>query len=252
MGDGALGLLPDFRAGADVVGFRIVAVGELVEHLATATALQAFGQVAGPFHALLAAHQDQLGAVGGHGGLAFGAHVVGHDQHHLVALDGGGHGQGDAGVAGGGLDQGVAGLDVAAQLGAGDHRQGRAILDRTGRVVAFEFDQERVAGFAGQALQTDQRGVADAVGDGGVLQSHGGLRNPDAGGAYDSGKPCGAISRIDCRVCPQVRWERFRHSMHVFRSVRRFPSNESLNCAQSTWGGWACTRIWVSRAACSC
>ena len=34
MGDTASGLLPDLRAGAAVVGFRVVAVGELIEHLA--------------------------------------------------------------------------------------------------------------------------------------------------------------------------------------------------------------------------
>ena len=41
MGDGAAGLLPDFRAGAGIVGDRVVAVGELVEDHATPTALQA-------------------------------------------------------------------------------------------------------------------------------------------------------------------------------------------------------------------
>ena len=170
MSDAALGLLPDLRAGAGVVGHRIVTVGELVEHLATAIGLHLQGQVAGTFHAV---DQNQLGAVGGHRRLAFGGGVVRHDQHHLVTLDRRRHGQGDAGVAAGGLDQHVAGLDVTAQLGATDHRQRRAILHRARRVIAFQLNQQGIGSVAGQALQANQRGVADAIGDGGELQGHG-------------------------------------------------------------------------------
>ena len=48
MGDAAAGLLPDFRAGAVVMGFRVVAIGELVENLAAAFALQLVGQIRAP------------------------------------------------------------------------------------------------------------------------------------------------------------------------------------------------------------
>ncbi|MNM58602.1 hypothetical protein D3C81_698360 [compost metagenome] len=195
MGDGALGLLPDLGAGAVVVGDRVVAVGELVQHQAATFGLQLLGQVTGAFHALFLGHQDQLGAVGGHGGLALGGGVVGHDQDHLVALDRRRHGQGDTGVAGGGFDQGVAGLDLAAQFGAGDHRQRRAVLHRAGRIVTFELEQEGVAGFTSNALQANQGRIADAIGDGWVLQGHGVFHNPDGRGAYHTGKPFAAISR---------------------------------------------------------
>ncbi|MNN03187.1 hypothetical protein D3C81_1158670 [compost metagenome] len=178
------------------MGLRIVLVAELVEHLAAALGLQLQRQIAGAFHALGLAHLDQLGAVGAHRRLALGAHVVRHDQDHPVALDRRGHGQGDAGVAGSGLDQGVAGLDVAAQLGMADHRQRRAILHRAGRVVAFQLDQKGVRGLARQALQAHQRGVADAVGDGGILHGHGSqLFAARTGGAHDSGKRAGPITR---------------------------------------------------------
>lgn len=151
----------------------VVPVGELVQHQATAFGGHALGKVARAFHAFFLGDQHQLGAIGGHRGLALGAAVVGHDQDHLVALDRGGHGQGDPGVTRGGLDQRVAGLDLPAQLGAGDHRQRRAVLHGTGRVVPFELEQQGIAGFTRHALQADQGRVADAIGDCRVLQGHG-------------------------------------------------------------------------------
>ena len=177
MGDLPARLLPDFRAGAGVVGNRVIAVGELVEHLALAIRLHLQGQVAGFFHTT---DQNQLRAVGSHRRLAFGGGVVRHDQHHAVTLDRRGHGQGDAGIAAGGLDQHITGLDVAALLGAGDHRQRRTVLYRTSRIITFQLQQQGVAGVARQALQTHQRGVADAIGDGWVMQAHGERDDPEA------------------------------------------------------------------------
>jgi hypothetical protein len=176
------------------VGDRVVAVGELVEHQATAFGLQLLGQVAGAFHALFLGHQDQLGAVGGHGRLAFGGGVVRHDQDHLVTLDRRRHGQGDAGVAGGRFDQGIAGLDLPAQLGASDHRQRRAVLDRAGRVVPFELEQRVLlvsprcaAGEPAACCRRNRRWL-------GTARSWR-IRNPDGRGAYHTGKPFAAISR---------------------------------------------------------
>jgi hypothetical protein len=92
-----------------------------------------------------------------------GAHVLGHDQHHAQPPHGRGHGQGDAGVAAGGLDQGVAALDLAPLLGLHDHVQGRAVLDRARGVVALELGEDAVAGLPGHALELHQRCVADEV-----------------------------------------------------------------------------------------
>src|SRR5690606_6963571 len=44
-----------------------------------------------------------------------------------------------------------------------DHGQRRPVLDRAGRIVAFELDQEGVAGLAGQPFQLHQRGIADEI-----------------------------------------------------------------------------------------
>src|SRR5690606_31502272 len=64
--DGALGLLPDFRARAEVMGLRIIAIGELVEHFALAGRLHRQREIARAFHAFFLSDQDQLGAIGGH------------------------------------------------------------------------------------------------------------------------------------------------------------------------------------------
>jgi hypothetical protein len=162
----AFGVAPDFGTGGFVVGRRVVRVGELVEDLAPAFPLHPLGQVPGALHAGFPAHQHQLGAVGLHGLAPLDGQVLGHDQHHAVAADGGGHGQGDAGVAAGGLDQGVAGPDLAPGLGLGDHGQGRPVLHRAGRIVALQLHQDHVGGFARKLLQTDQGSVADEVFDG--------------------------------------------------------------------------------------
>ncbi|MCY1423345.1 hypothetical protein D9M71_390540 [compost metagenome] len=173
MSDAAFGLAPDFRAGTQVVGLGVVDIAELVEDLAAPFGQHALGQVASAFHAFFLADQDQFGAVGGHGCLAFGTGVIRHDQNHLVALDRRRHGQGDPGVARGRFDQGIARLDLPARFGATDHRQRRTVLDRTCRVIAFELEKNGVTAFAGQPLQADQWRVADAIGDGWVLQGHG-------------------------------------------------------------------------------
>ncbi len=113
------------------------------------------------------ARQHQLGAVGLHGLCPFDRQILGHDQDHAVAEHRRGHGQGDAGVARGGLDQRVAGADVAALGGAADHAQRRPVLDRTGRVVALELAEDDIAAGvvvgAGQALQPHQWRGTDRV-----------------------------------------------------------------------------------------
>ena len=155
----------------------VVIIGKLVEHPPLALGLHRIGQVAGMFHPLFFAHQDQFGAEGLHGLTALDREVVRHDQDHAIALDGRRHGQRDAGIAGGGLDQGVAGTDLAARLGSGDHRDRRPILDRAGRIIAFELAQNQVAatrlGLARNALQANQRCAADHGIDGRIVLSCG-------------------------------------------------------------------------------
>ena len=169
------GVLPDLGAGGLEMGGPVVVIGKLVEHPPLAFGLHRVGQIAGIFHPLLFGDQDQFGAEGLHGLTTFDRQVVGHDQDHAIALDRRRHGQRNPGIARGGLDQGVAGSDLAARLSLGDHGNRRPILDRSGRIVAFELAQNHVAatrlGFARNALQANQRRAANHRVDGGIVLS---------------------------------------------------------------------------------
>ena len=164
MRDLAIRIAPDFRSRAFVVGARIVFVGELVEDDATAILLHLLGQVARIFHAARLRRQQNVGAVGGHALAALHAEIVWHQEQHLVAAQGGGHGQRDARITAGGLDQGIAWLDDAALFSALEHGHGGAVLHGAGRVVAFQLAEDDVVARnrigARQARQLHQRSIA--------------------------------------------------------------------------------------------
>ena len=65
--------------------------------------------------------------------------MFGHDQYHAVTLDGRRHSQGNTRVAAGRFNEGVARLDIAAQLRMLDHAQGRPVLDRARRIITFQL-----------------------------------------------------------------------------------------------------------------
>ena len=177
MRDLTTGITPDLGACALVMRRPVVVVRELVEHTPLALALHAFGQIARAFHAFRFGHQNQFGPVGLHRLAPLNRQVVGHDQHHAVTADGCRHGERDAGVARGGLDQRVTGPDLAAALGALDHGERRPVFHRPRRVVALELAQDEIAAArllgARQALQADQGCVADRGVDSRVIGSVG-------------------------------------------------------------------------------
>ena len=70
-----------------------------------------------------------------------GAHALGHAELHLVPFGGADHGDGDAGVARGGLQDDLVPGQLSALLGLGDHVEGGAVLDRTPGVAALELAQ---------------------------------------------------------------------------------------------------------------
>jgi hypothetical protein len=74
----------------------------------------------------------------------------------------------DAGVAGGGLDDGAAGLQGAAALGVFHHGQRNAVLDGAARVGAFGLDPDFAAWE--QAAHANVRGLANRFED--VLGFH--------------------------------------------------------------------------------
>src|SRR5690606_37743988 len=79
------------------------------------------------------------------------------------------HGQCYACVSAGGLDQGIAGRDLATGLSAAYHGIGGAILDGAGGIITFQFCQDPVAAgvteLARNPLQAHQWSAADAVFD---------------------------------------------------------------------------------------
>ncbi len=95
------------------------------------------------------------------------AHVIRHDQGHVKSPHRRHHRERDPGVTAGRLDEAIAGFDFTARLGAADHAAGGAILYRTRRIVAFEFDRNTVAAAGAETLQCDQWCISDII-----LQKH--------------------------------------------------------------------------------
>ena len=127
---------------------------------------QFLGRVARQLHAAFLAGEHQLRAKGAHGLAALYALVFRHHQYHLVAAHRRRHRQRNAGVAAGRFDQGIARLDLAARLGLCDHRQRGPVFHRARRIIAFQLGQYGVGGRTGDALQLDQRRVADKIFEG--------------------------------------------------------------------------------------
>ena len=124
--DLAFGVAPDFGARGFVVCERVVGIGELVEHDALAFFHQAFTHVARGFHAAFFGCEHQVRAIGGHTLTAFHGLIFGHHQDHAVAHHRRAHGERNAGVAAGGLDQRIARLDPPRSCA-------RLIIDSAGR-----------------------------------------------------------------------------------------------------------------------
>ena len=160
----AMGLLPDLGAGADIVRHRVIRVVELVQHGALALCLHLQRQITRTFHAFFLADQNQFRAIGFHCGAALFAHILRHHQNHAIAHYRRGHGQGDAGITTGSLDQGIAGPDFSAFLRLCDHIQRRAVLDRTGGIIALQLQQNGITAVIIQALQLNQRRITDSIG----------------------------------------------------------------------------------------
>ena len=145
------------------MGVGVIRVVKLIEQFALSALRHLKSQVAGPLHSLLFGDQNQLGAVGTHRRPALLAHVVRHQQLHMIAFQRGDHRQRNTGVTAGRFDQHVAGLNFAALFRFDDHRQRGAVFYRASRIIAFEFDPNFAAVVRTQTLKLDQRGIADGV-----------------------------------------------------------------------------------------
>ena len=165
--DGAVGVAPDLLGGRAPVDVGVGRVLELLGHEAVGVfGQQRRGPVDGASHAFGTGRQDDLGAVGPQQVAALDAERLGHGQDEPVAARRGRHGQGDAGVAAGGLDQGGAPRsDQTRLLGGLDHRQTDAILDAAAGIERLELAHDRRAAALGERPQAHERRAADQLGD---------------------------------------------------------------------------------------
>ena len=90
----------------------------------------------------------------------FRGHLVGHHQHHPVTLGPAHQRQAQAGIAGGGFNDGTARAQATVAFSGVDHRQADAVLDGTAGVLRFKLEKQR-AGAGIEAADLDQRGIAD-------------------------------------------------------------------------------------------
>ncbi len=164
-----LGLLPDFGAGGAVVGLGVDRIVELVgQHRARRV-----------LDDLLGLHDVVVGMIGRHGGRRddhlgavrleqadlFLRHLVGHREDAAIALERRGHGDADAGVAAGPLDDRPAGLEVATPLGVLDDGEPDPVLDRPAGVGVLRLAVDGGADAGADPAEPDERGPADGLED---------------------------------------------------------------------------------------
>ena len=130
-----------------------------------------FGQARGVLHVVVGIavghrrHLDHLGAEHAQRVLLLLALGVGNDDHGAQAERVAEHGEADAGVAGGALDDRAARPQPPARHRVRDDAERGAILDRRAGVHELGLAEDRAAGFLGGAAKLDQRRVADGGGD---------------------------------------------------------------------------------------
>ena len=174
--DLAAGLLEDLGRGHVVVGLRVRQVRVLV-------GLEAAGDLLGePRRDRVVGlrrvvvdrrrRDHDLGAVRAQHRDLLLAHLVRHHEDAAVALARRGDREADAGVAGGGLDDRAARLQLPVALRRLDHRHPDPVLDRAAGVQELELREDARAARRREAVEADDRRASDEVEDGGVLPRH--------------------------------------------------------------------------------
>jgi hypothetical protein len=113
-----------------------------------------------------------LGSVGAQHRDLLLAHLVGHHEDAPVPLLRGCDGEADAGVAGRGLDDRAAGLQLAFPFGLLDHREADPVLDRAAGIDVLQLGEESRLDACADRVETDDRRVADELEDGGIFARH--------------------------------------------------------------------------------
>ena len=167
VGDAALGVAPDFRAGGGFVRLGVGRVVVLIRlEVAVGIGLEDFARLEdGAVGALQRIGEDELGAKGAADALALVGDVARHDQPHAVAQRRADHRQRDAGVAAGGVEDDLVRRQQAALDAVAHHHQRWPILDRAAGIEALQLGLQHdvFRQVRGDALQPGQRSVADEI-----------------------------------------------------------------------------------------
>ena len=171
MGDLAGGLLPDLRAGGAVVGEPVGVVGVLID-VAEAIWIVA-GQLAsasnGAVGALAGVGPIHFSPVGTQNPLALRGDVGRHGELDGKAERRAEHGEGNSGVAAGGVEQSLARPEQAAVADIGNHGCGGAVFDAAAGIGPLGLGEERDALKAAKDMvQANEGRVADALRQGGA------------------------------------------------------------------------------------
>ena len=161
------GLSPDLRAGRPVVHLGIhridVLIGEDCAGCLPNDLLRLGPIMIRVLRGDRGGGHDDFGTVGLEHAHLFLGHLVGHGEHAAITLDRSSHGEPDAGVAAGGLDDGAAGLEPTGCLSRLDDRDADPILHRAARVLVLRFAVNRRADAGPDPGQADERGPPDGI-----------------------------------------------------------------------------------------
>ena len=133
--------------------------------------VQRFGQTSRIAHVIVGIgvgngrHFDQLGAGKAKQVLLLLRLGVGDDDDGTVAERAGHHGDADAGIAGGALDDHAARPQGAAGDGVLNDRQRRAVLDRPAGIYEFGLAEDRASGRLRRGGETNERRSTDGADD---------------------------------------------------------------------------------------
>ena len=169
----AAGLLPDFRAGRNVMCLRVVQVVPLIgkQDAVRLGLAKLIGKAPGDVLVVVRIavgqrrHLDELGATEPQRVLLFLALSFRNDDQGPVTSRIGDDRKTDPGIARGSFQDQAAGLQIAALLGFEDHLASRAVLHRLAGIHELGLAENGAAGLFGGPLQFDQRSVADCFDD---------------------------------------------------------------------------------------
>src|SRR5277367_376893 len=141
MGNGAVGLAPDFRSGGGVVGRGVCGVAVLVRiKIFIAIGFVDFAHAADcAVGAFVSRRIDNFDAVGRENMFTFGRSAGGKAEFHAIAKSGADHGVGDPGVAAGRVENYFAGAEVAGAFASADHGIAGAVFHGAAWIEPFGF-----------------------------------------------------------------------------------------------------------------